>query len=164
MGEDCRAMKMLIIENFKTVLILLFWIFPVFSQTLDATWNPSVGAKGYKLHWGTESRNYTDYKTTNDTQVQVPISKFERERTYFFTLTAFNDSAESGFGEEVSLFIPTGIEESVIDFKECDKIETFNILGDRVEFNRHRLPSGIYIHRCWLGNKVVGIKSEGLLK
>ena len=148
----------------QILIIILFSTIPVFSQTLGVAWDHSEGAIGYRLYWGIESRNYTDSKVINDTRVQVPLSWFKREETYFFTVTAFNDSAESGFGNEVSFFIITGIEEVVLDFKDCNKIKTYNIRGQEVKSDRLYLPSGFYIRRCFVGGEMIWTKSEILIK
>ncbi len=145
------------------LFIFLVWTYPVFSQ-VNVSWNESERAIGYKLHWGTSSRVYNDNVTVYDTEVQIPLSKFERERTYFFTVTAFNDSAESDFGEEVSFFIITGIEEVVLDFKDCNKIKTYNIRGQEVKSDRLYLPSGFYIRRCFVWGEMIWTKSEILIK
>ncbi len=145
------------------LFIFLLWAYPALAQ-VNASWEPSERATGYKLYFGTSSRDYVDYVTVYDTQVQIPLARFERERIYFFTLTAFNNYGESGFGNEVSLFIITGIEEVVLDFKDCNKIKTYNIRGQEVKSDRLYLPSGFYIRRCFVGGEMIWTKSEILIK
>ncbi len=145
------------------ICIFLLWAYPGFSQ-VTASWNKSEGATGYKLYFGTSSRDYIDHVTVYDTEVQIPLSRFERERTYFFTLTAFNSCCESGFGDEVSFFIVTGIDENIITFDECDEVKTYNVLGQEIKSDRTLRPSGWYVRRCFVGDIVVGVESEVLVK
>lgn len=157
----------------KNIIFILLWALPAFSQTLEVTWNPSEGADGYKFYWGMESRNYTDLRTTPNTQIQIPLSWFKREKTYFFavTATAFN-FYESEFSNEVSFFLTTGIEENIINFKECAKVKVFNIRGQKLgeynsmeEINWSVFSSGTYIQGCFDDdNNLLWAKKQGLLK
>jgi len=147
----------------KILLIILFWVYSALAQ-VTASWDAVPEAEGYKIYWRIESGNYSDFETTYSEQIQIPMVRFERERTYFFAVTAFNQAGESEFSKEIPFFIPTGIKEIDLNLDECDEVKSFNILLQRVDFDRTKLPTGSYFHVCWVGGKVVGVKREGLLK
>jgi len=143
------------------IFIVLLWAFPAFSQ-IDVSWDasPELDVAGYKLYWGLESRVYNSFKETPITKIELPLSLFEREKTYFFAVTAFdNYGNESTFSEEVAFFVTTNVRNDFVDFTEFDRVEVFNILGQRIgeleKIGWSSLPSGSYIFRCWKDEKIV---------
>jgi hypothetical protein len=75
--------------------------------TLKLEWDPSASPSvdGYRVYYGIGSRLYTvgedvGLRTTHD------FIGLERGETYFFAVTAYDGTVESGFSNEVSLTIP----------------------------------------------------------
>lgn len=86
-----------------TLLSLFVSVSSAFSASVTLAWNqnPEPNILGYRLHYGTASRNYTTNvdvgNVTNGT-----ISTLNNGTTYFFAATAYNTSgSESGFSNEV---------------------------------------------------------------
>lgn len=74
-----------------------------------AMWSPNNEADlaGYKVHRGTESRNYDFSVVVIAPDTSVVISELLAGTEYFFAVTAFDTAGnESGFSSEVSITIP----------------------------------------------------------
>jgi hypothetical protein len=75
--------------------------------------NASDGTVGYMLHYGTSSREYTEFidvGSPNPVNGRVNASVFQLvpDQTYFFTVTAYNVNGEqSSYPNEVSCTIPS---------------------------------------------------------
>ena len=150
----------------KVLTIVLFWMSPVFSETVIAEWdaNTEPDLAGYNIYYGTESGNY-DQSIDVGNNISWIIDNFVVSAIYYFTVTAYDSSGnESDFGEEVSFFVITGIGEVVLDFKDCDEVKTYNVLGQSVKSDRSQLPSGFYVRRCFVRGKIIWTKSEILVK
>jgi len=69
-------------------------------------WNPNSPAEnviGYRLYYGTESRNYAFMIDITD-ETSKKISHLEKGQNYYFAVTAFNAAGEeSDFSEEISV-------------------------------------------------------------
>jgi hypothetical protein len=68
-------------------------------MTVSLEWDPNIeSVGGYKMYWGSTTKNYQNSKdvgnvTTTDILVGPGI--------WYFAVTAYNDSAESDFSNEV---------------------------------------------------------------
>ena len=118
--------KKLLISLVLFVLFLFFGTGVAMAGTVILGWKPPTtdvsgtiltNLAGYKIYWGTSSRNYTN-------SVNVPIcngcpspigtedeyhclAQFQPGVTYYFAATAYNTSgAESGYSNEVSRTMP----------------------------------------------------------
>ena len=62
---------------------------------------------GYKVHYGTSSRNYGNYQYTADVNnnTSCTISGLEEGKTYYIAVTAYNSIFESDYSKE--LVVPT---------------------------------------------------------
>jgi hypothetical protein len=59
--------------------------------------------KGYKLHYGTKSKTYTDSIVINNPGVLSYVVDDLPKGTYYFAMTAFNSAgAESDFSNEIT--------------------------------------------------------------
>ena len=92
---------------FFIVLIFSALIFPAqYAQGASVTlmWNPNSPAEnviGYRLYYGTESRNYAFMIDITD-ETSKKISHLEKGHNYYFAVTAFNAAGEeSDFSEEI---------------------------------------------------------------
>ena len=100
-------------ENFFTartlfifVLFMLVLCSTAMAETATIAWdpNPEPDIYGYKVFYGTESRNYTDHVDVNSpTQTQVEITGLLAGNTYYFAVKAVDLAGqESDFSDEVS--------------------------------------------------------------
>ena len=97
-----------------TVSISLFFVFctlPLpssFAATVNLAWNSSgPNAAGYKVHYGTASRNYA-YHVNVGNHTTCSLSGLTEGKKYYFAATAYNSSnAESAYSTELSYTIPT---------------------------------------------------------
>jgi len=94
-------------------LFLFFIFYVLFSTGVNAgdvivRWDPNTEPDllGYKVYWGTSSRNYTDFgDAKNNTSYRVPDLPEGIE--YFFAVTAYDTALnESDFSTEVSYTVP----------------------------------------------------------
>jgi len=100
---DSKAVALVV---FSLVLIVL----PVAAHGAEVTlaWdaNTENDIKGYKIYYGTASRNYSGSIKVGDI-TQTTISNFQEGLTYYFAATAYDfDDNESAFSEEVIYTIP----------------------------------------------------------
>ena len=89
-------------------LMTLFLVNVLYGADITGTWdaNSESDLAGYKIYYGTQTGNYTlSVDVGNATSITIPIQ--DTNKTYFFAITAYDIAGnESGFSQEVSLFIP----------------------------------------------------------
>ena len=99
----------------KTVLIPLFIVLctislpSAFAATVNLAWNASTGSNiaGYKMYYGTSSRNYA-YNVTVGKYTSCSISGLTAGEKYYFAATAYNTSnVESVYSSEIAHTVPT---------------------------------------------------------
>lgn len=76
--------------------------------SVTLAWDPSPGidVAGYKIHWGTASRTYTNVTSAAATTT-ASMSGLLVGTTYYFAATAVDTSGmESGYSNEVSILVP----------------------------------------------------------
>lgn len=95
--------------------VKLGWDYPEEDQSLIT---------GYKIYWGSSSKNYTNHVTiVGGTNLTGTVSGLLPGTTYYFAATAFSGDLESEFSNEVNyappLKAPTGfrIESLTITFQ-----------------------------------------------
>jgi len=111
-----------ILINFLITILAFFFLSSgmALSANVKISWlrNQEPDIAGYKIFYGTSSKNYTNTITINDTATSPPqtsyvITGLSEGKTYYFALKAFDLAHQfSDFSEEVSLYIPastTGI-------------------------------------------------------
>ena len=79
-------------------------------------WDPenSPGLAGYKVYWGTVSRNYA-WSADAGMQTTYTITGLTEGITYYFAVTAYDGTrAESSFSNEVPYTVPTDCANNVI--------------------------------------------------
>ena len=93
------------------ILSLALMVLPVVAHSgvITLAWdaNTEDDIKGYKIYYGTTSRNYSGSIKVGDT-TQTTISNFQEGQTYYFAATAYDfDDNESAFSEELVYTIPS---------------------------------------------------------
>ncbi len=120
-----------------------FLIFSVlFAQAASAasvtlTWdrNQEPDIAGYKIYWGTSSRNYQNSTTVYDSATQplkksYNVSGLDEGRTYYFAVTAFDmANQESNFSHEIVRSTPAGNENEDSSWDEWYENQNFLEIG-----------------------------------
>ncbi|MCI0494766.1 Ig-like domain-containing protein [candidate division KSB1 bacterium] len=93
------------------VTALFIWYLTItsfgFTKDLIVSWSPNSepDLAGYKVYWGTASRNYTDVVDTKNI-TNYTVAGLSEGIEYFFAVTAYDTASnESDFSEEVSFTI-----------------------------------------------------------
>ena len=74
------------------------------SKTLSWSPVPDPSVQGYKLYWGTMSRQY-DSQVDVGPNASYTLNGLQSGTTYYFAVSAYNVDGESGMSAEVSSFI-----------------------------------------------------------
>lgn len=97
----------------RTILLSLFLILsvqPIFAaQSVTLAWNPNseTNLAGYRLYWGTGSRNYTFSNQVLVPKTDNTVSNLTGGVKYYFAVTAYTtDGLESDYSDEVSYTVP----------------------------------------------------------
>jgi hypothetical protein len=86
-----------------------------FSDDVNLRWKPNieVDVVGYRMHYGVNSRSYTNVQNVGSV-TNFTVTGLQRNTTYYFAVTCFNASGlESVYSNEVT-YTP---KESVYTFK-----------------------------------------------
>ena len=108
--KDCLSKEILS----KIILVIFFsTLFTIslpsaFAATVSLAWDPSgPNVSGYKLHYGTSSRNYP-YKVDTGKSTSCSLSGLTAGKKYYFAATAYDSSrVESNYSGEISYTVPT---------------------------------------------------------
>jgi hypothetical protein len=73
----------------------------MYAAELSLSWDSSIGATGYRVYYGFESRNYI-FEVDIGLWTECTVSELDPGQTYYFAVTAYNDYAESDFSREIS--------------------------------------------------------------
>jgi hypothetical protein len=85
---------------FITMLILSLCCQTVYATEVALSWDACYSAKGYRVYYGVESRDY-QFMVDNGPFTQCTISELDPGQTYYITVTAYNDYGESDFANEL---------------------------------------------------------------
>ena len=113
-----------------------------FGVSLQWDENPDSNCAGYRLYYGTRSREYTNsIDTGTNRTVSVPVQIGTK---YFFAVTAYNsDGLEGDFSEEL-LYTPVILRlviESSPDLRSWVALTNFEVLASEEQrFFRIRVP------------------------
>lgn len=151
-------------------LILLFLPCLVLAQ-VNASWNASTSSDVavYRIYWGSAPKSYSDFRTTTETELQLPNYLFNRETVYYFAVTAIDFSGnESNYSAEAILSPVTDVTEESESSEEYTKIVLYNIRGRRVGdvkgMDWWGLASGIYFKVYWKDGVVVKTRKTRFVK
>lgn len=72
--------------------------------TIGLTWDPSVGATGYRVYYGSDSGDYFPQPLYDGPQTSTVINSGQLAdcTDWYFVVTAYNGAGESDYSEEVS--------------------------------------------------------------
>jgi hypothetical protein len=96
-------------------LAAFLWLIPAGSAaaaSLRLSWEPNQESDlaGYRLHYGTNSRSYTDIVLLGD-RTNYVVAGLTAGTTYYFAVTAYNvKGQESSFSNEASWTAPSPVE------------------------------------------------------
>lgn len=95
------------------LVVLLALAQSCYGITITLAWDPSDGATGYKIYSGLESGVYQWSVDVGDVLIYTTSEIIAFGYTYYFAATAYDDTEESDYSNEVSLRImpdnPSGI-------------------------------------------------------
>jgi chitinase len=93
---------------FSVLLAAILFSVMARAETVTLAWDPNTESDlaGYRLHYGTASRNYTQSVDAGNV-TQHAINNLSAGQTYYFAATAYNTAGnESGYSAEVSHTLP----------------------------------------------------------
>jgi hypothetical protein len=76
-----------------------------FAGMVSLAWKPTAGATGYRLFYGTASRNYAA-KVDTKVATKYTLYGLTAGRRYYFTVRAYNGSTVSAYSNETSAIVP----------------------------------------------------------
>jgi hypothetical protein len=79
------------------VLKLLWLLLPLSASAVILSWDVAPGASGYCIFWGPDSRYYTNFVRTDQTQLKLAL----QPGVYHLAVTATNQQWESAFSTEL---------------------------------------------------------------
>jgi hypothetical protein len=88
--------------------LLAFVAGPLFGAQVTLTWDAATGQSisGYKIYYGTASRNYTTFIDAKNV-TSIPVTGLQDGTKYYFAATVYNEAkVESGFSNEVTYTTP----------------------------------------------------------
>jgi hypothetical protein len=101
-------------KHLAILFFLLFLLFPLLifnahagPQSVTLAWDPNTdpGLAGYKLYYGTQSRNYTNSIDAGN-QISYAALGLQAGTTYYFAVTAYdNQGLESDYSNEVIHYV-----------------------------------------------------------
>jgi hypothetical protein len=102
------------------MVIFLFCSNGVHAAQVHLEWSPSPSylVEGYRVHWGTSSKNYTQNIDTG-LVTHTYIYDLDEDTRYYFAVTAYSDDLESDFSNEVSAISGVPITEHITGTGGC---------------------------------------------
>jgi hypothetical protein len=107
-GKNAKHVKAKFKQLFLKYLKLIMITFvitlnsqPAHSAEVSFAWNSIEGATGYNIYYGFESRNYP-FVVDIGLWTQCTVSDLDDGRVYYFAVTAYNESDETEFSEELT--------------------------------------------------------------
>lgn len=96
--------------TFSAIIIISFLFMAGIACAGEAllTWNPTTGATGYKVYFGTVSHQYTQTIDVGNV-TSYTVSDLTDGATYYFAITAYDSTIESSLSNEVSQVIRTNV-------------------------------------------------------
>lgn len=68
-------------------------------------WNAATNSTGYKVHYGTQSKNYPSAVDAGS-QTNYTLTNLTAGQTYYMAATAYNSSGESTYSNEITYTVP----------------------------------------------------------
>jgi hypothetical protein len=91
------------------VSLVSFATIPAYAAQVTLSWdaNSDPTLASYRVHYGTQSRNYSQSLDVGN-QTTCTVSDLQDGITYYFAATAYSSGEESDYSNEVSYFTPVG--------------------------------------------------------
>ena len=108
--KDCFA-KQTLNKAFLIALLFVLCIITLpaaYAATVNLSWDASTGSSiaGYKMYYGTSSRNYSNNVKVGNYK-SCSLSGLQEGKKYYFAATAYNTSnVESAYSSEISYTVP----------------------------------------------------------
>ena len=93
-----------VLNRLALVLALGIMSGNAFAGKVSLAWNASAGATGYRLFYGTASRNYTALVNTKAAR-SYTLYGLTAGRRYYFAVRAYNASKVSAYSTEISTIV-----------------------------------------------------------
>lgn len=93
-----------------SIAFLLIACSPVFAGFRTLSWDPSVGATGYRVYYGESSRDYSASLDVGNTTIVTLDADLDDCTRWFFAVTAYNSAGESEYSEEVEWLTPMAVD------------------------------------------------------
>jgi hypothetical protein len=93
-----------VLNRLALVLALGIMSGNTFAGKVSLAWNASAGATGYRLFYGTASRNYTALVNTKAAR-SYTLYGLTAGRRYYFAVRAYNASKVSAYSTEISTIV-----------------------------------------------------------
>lgn len=132
---------------------LALYSIPALTKEISLIWeaNPESYVGGYRVYYGSTSRNYTSMIDVG-LQTSYSIANLEDHRPYYFAVTAYDtsQSRESGFSNEVSLL------------DNPASIAVYTLVGAHENPRQGSRESGIGLIRGWVCNaSLIEVEIDG---
>ena len=105
------------VAAYLVVLLLALFAHPALAGQASLAWNASASSTvtGYKVHYGTASAAYSTHVDVGKT-LSATMPNLTAGGKYYFAVTAYNASGESGYSNEASASIPVPLAAPVAAF------------------------------------------------
>ena len=107
-GEDAQNVKTKFKQSFYKYLKFIIIAFVItlnspsaYSAEVSFAWDDTDGATGYNIYYGFESRNYS-FMVDIGLWTECTVSGLDNDQIYYFAVTAYNESEESEFSDELT--------------------------------------------------------------
>jgi hypothetical protein len=118
-------------------LAFIFLPSAAYAASITLAWGPSpdVNVSGYRIYYGTESRNYTHHTDDVGNVTQYTINGLYKNAIYYFAVTSLTDDGrESDFSTEVATSSElAGTAQLYARNRQVDSCEMQEESGDSVE-------------------------------
>jgi hypothetical protein len=152
-GKNARNVKTKFKQSFYSCLKLIIIAFFVtlnspsaYSAEVSFAWNDTDGATGYNIYYGFESRNYS-FMVDIGLWTECTVSGLDNDRIYYFAVTAYNESEESEFSDELTCC--SELCDPDIDFDgDIDGSDLAGIIADSSTFALSDFAAGFGTEDC----------------
>ena len=98
------------LRRIALALVACALVGPAFAGFRTVSWNPSSGASGYKIHYGTSPNSYSSVVDVGNVTQATIQQDLDDCTTWYFAVTAYNSLGESDFSSEVPWLTPMSVD------------------------------------------------------
>jgi len=151
------------------VIFVLLGILPLELRSqgaVDVQWNANLepDLMGYKVHWGTVSRNYNNTVDVGNA-TSYHVENLQTMVKYFFAVTAYDTARnESGYSVEISCVLGDLVSPTVIAAAAISSTEVIVTFSETVETvsaeqkNNYAISNGVSVLNAVLGSDGVSVR------